>query len=108
MDGDFAAGDLEGNLLSGAAHGDGDLGAGGAFHEADHAVLRELDAGDYPVIDFDDAVPRQETGLFRRASGYYFQDDGGVRRDIELYADALEAAGQLLFRIRQFHRRKIN
>ena len=99
VDGDFSTGDFKGNLFLCTPDRNGDLGAGGAFHEADHAVLRELDAGYYAVIDLDYAVTFEEAGLFRRAAGYDFKDDGGVRRNVELYAYAVEASGKLLLRV---------
>ena len=106
--GDFAAGNLERDVFPGTADGDGDLGAGRALHETDHAVLRELDSGYYAVVHLDYAVPLHEACFLRRAACYDLKDHGGIGRDIELDADAVEVAGQLLLRVRQLYRRQID
>ena len=98
---------LEGDDIPAAAHGHDDLGPGRALHPPDHAVLRELHAGDDLVVHLQKAVTGQHARLLGRAAGDHLQHDGRIVRHVELDADAFEIAGQLFVRLLLFHRRQV-
>ena len=104
----LAADDLEGDDVRAAAHGHDDLGPGRALHPPDHAVLRELHAGDDLVVHLQEPVAGQHARLLGRAAGDHLQHDGRVVRHVELDADALEIAGQLLVGLLPFHGRQVH
>ena len=90
--------DLERDVLPAPAHGQSDLGAGTALDAADHAVLRELHAGDVGRVDLEEPVPRTEPDFLGRPAGNHLYHHCRVIRDIELYPDAVEVAGKAFLR----------
>ena len=108
MDRNLASLYVERNLGIVPLHQYPDLCPGLPLHSPDHAVLRKADAGDIAAVNLQDPVPRLETCLLGRASGYDLKHYGRVIGNIELNPDAVEVAGELGLRLLQLNRRKID
>ena len=108
MYGNLPAGDLERDLHTVAQDRYSDLGPGRSLHAPDHAVLREFHAGNDLVVDAQEPVAREHADLLRRASGNDFQHYGGIVRDVELDAYAVEIACQVRFGLLKLRRRHVN
>ena len=108
---DFSSCDLERDPLFASSYGDGDLSACRAFHPAHHAVLRKSHAGDVLFPDLENPVAFLKTDLLGWPSRNDLQHevhDGSVVRHVELYADAVEIAGEVSLRLCQLHRRHVD
>ena len=87
---------------------DGDLRSGRSLHPSDHAVLGELHSGDDLVVNFEKTVSGEKAHLLGRSTGNDLQNDGGVVRHIELYANPVEIPREFGFGLLKILGREIN